>query len=50
MKAVVWTDTLQMCIIFAGLITLIVEGSKVIGGFSKAWDIADKGGRIKFDE
>lgn len=50
MKAVVWTDTLQMCIIYAGLILVLVEGSNIIGGFSKAWDIADGGGRIKFFE
>ena len=46
MKAVVWADTLQMTIVYAGMLTILVQGSIVLGGFSNAWDIADKGGRI----
>ena len=46
MKAVLWADTLQMFIVFAGMLTVLIEGSKTLGGFNKAWDIADKGGRI----
>ena len=50
MKAVLWTDSLQTIIIFAGLIVILIEGSKAVGGFSRVWDIANNGGRIIFDE
>lgn len=46
MKAVVWTDTLQMSIIYIGMLTLLIQGLVVLGGFGEAWDIADRGGRI----
>ena len=46
MKAVLWADTLQMFIVYAGMLTVFIEGCVVLGGFNKAWDIADKGGRI----
>lgn len=50
MKAVVWTDTLQMVIMFAGMITLLVVGSLRLGGFDKAWKIAERNDRILFFE
>lgn len=46
MKAVVWSDSLQMLIMFAGMTTLLVAGSLRLGGLDKAWDIANKNGRI----
>ena len=45
-----WADTLQTVIILVGLITLLIEGSRAVGGFNRAWDIANKGGRIVLDE
>ncbi|KAL5018667.1 hypothetical protein ScPMuIL_004389 [Solemya velum] len=50
MKAVLWTDTVQTVVIFAGLTAVLVRGSMVLGGLDVAWKIADKGQRIKFDE
>ena len=46
MKAVLWTDTLQMSIVYIGMLALLIHGSVILGGFSKAWDTADRGGRI----
>ena len=50
MKAVLWTDTVQMVIVFGGMLTLVVIGSNVLGGLDKAWDIADRHGRIVLSE
>lgn len=46
MKAVLWADTLQMFIVYAGMLTVLIEGCIVLGGFKEAWNIADRGGRI----
>ncbi|KAK3091315.1 hypothetical protein FSP39_018871 [Pinctada imbricata] len=48
MKAVVWTDTFQMLVMFAGMLTLLIMGSLKLGGLDVAWDIANKNGRILF--
>lgn len=47
-KAVVWTDVVQMLLIFVGYIMVITSGLIHIGGISKAWEVAEKGGRIIF--
>lgn len=47
MKAVVWADTLQFFIMVAGMICILVEGCKAVGGFGNAWDIANQHGRIE---
>ncbi|KAL5019391.1 hypothetical protein ScPMuIL_005113 [Solemya velum] len=49
MKAVVWTDTLQCCIMLAGMFCLIIQGSILVGGFDKVWEIADRHNRIVFN-
>ncbi|XP_063423134.1 sodium-coupled monocarboxylate transporter 1-like isoform X2 [Mytilus trossulus] len=48
LRAVVWTDTFQTFVVMAGLIAIIVVGSRDLGGFGEVWDIANKGGRIQF--
>ncbi|GFN86217.1 sodium-coupled monocarboxylate transporter 2 [Plakobranchus ocellatus] len=50
MKAVLWTDSFQAGVIFAGLLAVLIKGSMVEGGFDKAWQIADDHGRIRFDD
>lgn len=45
-----WTDTFQTFVVMAGLIAIIVQGSKDLGGFEEVWNIANKGGRIQFLE
>ena len=46
MKAVVWADTFQVLVMFAGLFAILIEGTKAVGGIEKAWDIANKNDRI----
>ena len=48
LKAVVWASTLQFLIIVAGMICILVEGSKAVGGFGNAWGIANSRQRIQF--
>ncbi|XP_046363311.1 sodium-coupled monocarboxylate transporter 1-like [Haliotis rufescens] len=48
MKTVLWTDSLQTIIIVLGLISLLVQGSLAVGGFSKAWEIARERTRLRF--
>ncbi|XP_067671674.1 sodium-coupled monocarboxylate transporter 1-like [Haliotis asinina] len=50
MKAVLWTDTLQALIMFAGLFAVLIQGSIVMGGFQNAWDIAGNRARIHFHD
>ena len=50
MKAVIWADTVQYIIMLVGIICMIVEGSKAVGGFSNAWDIANRHNRIQFTD
>lgn len=48
MKAVVWTDTFQMVVMAAGMLTLLISGSMKMGGLDVAWDVARQNERIKF--
>lgn len=50
MKAVVWTDSFQMLVMFAGMLALLISGSLKLGGLDVAWDIANKNQRILFFE
>ena len=48
MKAVVWTDSFQMVVMFAGMLTLLISGCIKLGGIDVAWDVAYQNDRIKF--
>ncbi|XP_067673804.1 sodium-coupled monocarboxylate transporter 1-like [Haliotis asinina] len=50
MKAVVWTDTFQAFIILTGLVSILIRGSIVMGGFDKAWMMAYRRSRIVFHD
>ena len=50
MKTVLWTDSLQLIIMFAGLLCVLIEGSKATGGFANAWEIAANNSRIYFTD
>ncbi|XP_062571734.1 sodium-dependent multivitamin transporter-like [Saccostrea cucullata] len=50
MKAVVWTDSFQMLVMFAGMLALLISGSMKLGGLDVAWDIAERNQRILFFE
>jgi len=49
-KAVVWTDALQMVILLGGLVTIAALGSAKLGGGSVVWNAASLDGRINFNE
>ena len=50
MKAVIWTDTFQIVIMFLGLFAIIIKGSYDHGGFGNIWDMMEEGERINFWE
>ena len=50
MKAVVWTDVAQFLVMLAGLLAVFIQGCLKTGGFGTAWAVADREGRIRFDE
>lgn len=37
MKAVVWTDTFQVVVLYAAMFTILIKGTTDIGGFSVVW-------------
>ncbi|RUS69858.1 hypothetical protein EGW08_022380, partial [Elysia chlorotica] len=49
-KSVIWTDAFQTVIVFTGISVCIIKGSDMVGGFRKAWSIANDGGRLIFDK
>lgn len=49
MKAVVWTDVFQSCIMYAGMIAVFIKGCMTLGGFGKIWTIAKENHRLHFD-
>ncbi|XP_076443078.1 sodium-coupled monocarboxylate transporter 2-like [Babylonia areolata] len=50
MKAVLWTDCFQVGMMIAGYLAVFIQGCIKVDGFSKAWDIMDKSGRVVFDD
>ena len=48
-KAVVWTDTFQMLVIFTGFIVVIVSGTITVGGWGVIWAKAFEGKRFTND-
>lgn len=48
MKAVVWTDTFQVFVMFGGLFAIIIEGTRRIGGPGVIYDLAESSQRIEF--
>jgi Na+/proline symporter len=47
MKAVVWTDTFQVLIMYIGLLSIIIQGSLKVGGFKVIFDRAYMTDRLK---
>ncbi|KAG7173741.1 Sodium-coupled monocarboxylate transporter 1-like 6 [Homarus americanus] len=47
-KAVVYTDTFQTFVMFAGVIVVIIQGCAEVGGGTNSWNIDDQHGRIEF--
>ncbi|XP_072046245.1 sodium-coupled monocarboxylate transporter 1-like [Amphiura filiformis] len=48
MKAVLWTDVFQMFIMISGLLAVIIEGCRRLGGMDVMWKLCEEGGRIDF--
>lgn len=46
LKAVIWTDVLQMIIMLAGFVAVIARGAVIQGGLTRIWEDAGEGGRL----
>ncbi|XP_047439863.1 sodium-coupled monocarboxylate transporter 1 [Mugil cephalus] len=46
LKAVIWTDVIQMVIMLVGFVAVIARGAVLQGGLTKIWEDAEKGGRL----
>lgn len=49
-KAVVWTDVVQVILIYVAYIMVIASGLHHLGGFGAMWQIAGEGGRLIFNK
>ncbi|KAM7308971.1 sodium-coupled monocarboxylate transporter 1-like [Ixodes scapularis] len=47
-KAVIWTDVVQMILMYSGYVMVIISGLHHLGGFTNMWNLAEEGGRIIF--
>lgn len=47
LKAVVWTDAIQMCIFCLSLVVIFVLGTIAVGGFGAVFSAAQAGGRLE---
>lgn len=50
LKAVLWTDTFQIGVMFAGLFAIVTKGMSDVGGLKEAWNNFDASGRVEWDE
>ena len=50
MKAVLWTDAIQMVIFLVGLIVIVIVGTVKAGGSTAVWRAASEDGRLDFVE
>lgn len=50
LKAVLWTDALQLCIMIAGIYVVLIYGTIEQGGFSNVWEANKLSGRLDFME
>lgn len=50
LKAVVWTDVVQLVMMFGAICLVIIKGTMDVGGFGFVWQKASESGRIEFPE
>lgn len=50
LKAVVWTDVVQLVMMFGAIVLVMVKGTYDVGGYSVVWDRAVQSGRIEGPE
>ena len=48
LKAVVYTDAVQIIILIVGLIAVAALGASKVGGGAAVWEIATSTGRVNF--
>ncbi|XP_071451352.1 sodium-coupled monocarboxylate transporter 1-like [Hetaerina americana] len=48
LKAVVWTDALQMVMMFGSMAVVVVAGTISVGGLQTVWERSEKSNRIEF--
>ncbi|CAG0879583.1 unnamed protein product [Cyprideis torosa] len=48
MKAVIWTDTVQVIIMYGAMLVVVIKGVIDEGGFARVWEINQASGRIEF--
>ncbi|GFO33952.1 sodium-coupled monocarboxylate transporter 1 [Plakobranchus ocellatus] len=48
MKAVVWTDVFQACVMFAGITSIVIQGTIKANGFARVWEINQEWDRTHF--
>lgn len=49
LKAVVWTDTLQIVAMIAGIISVMAVGINTAGGVSNIWALSKAGKRFEWE-
>ena len=47
LKAVIWTDALQMVVMVTGFVAVLIQTSLKAGGIESLWEYAEEGGRIE---
>jgi len=47
MKAVMWTDTIQVIIMFGSMLGVIIKGNVDAGGFAAVWNANSLSGRVE---
>ncbi|XP_048467975.1 sodium-coupled monocarboxylate transporter 1-like isoform X2 [Rhincodon typus] len=48
LKAVIWTDVIQMGVMISGFLAVIIRGVVIQGSFERIWNISYHGGRLNF--
>ncbi|KAL2090328.1 hypothetical protein ACEWY4_015016 [Coilia grayii] len=50
MKAVIWTDVFQIVVMLSGFIAISIQGTIVVGGPARVFEIAYNGSRLNFND
>ncbi|XP_041912315.1 sodium/iodide cotransporter isoform X1 [Alosa sapidissima] len=50
MKAVIWTDVFQIVVMLSGFIAIFIQGTILVGGPAKVFEIANNGSRFNFND
>ncbi|KAH9519977.1 Sodium-dependent multivitamin transporter, partial [Bulinus truncatus] len=49
-KAVIWTDVLQTCLIFLGIVVILIKGIVDVGGLGQVVDTTSRNGRLVLND